>query len=52
MIVATVAGDAEKSIHLSLPEGFQVTAGQGHHLVLFVQEAHQGTILGAATASL
>jgi hypothetical protein len=50
--VATVAGDAEKSIHLSLPEGFQVTTGQGHHLVLFVQEAHQGTILGAATASL
>jgi hypothetical protein len=50
--VATVAGDAEKSIHLSLPEGFQVTAGPGHHLVLFVQEAHQGTILGAATASL
>jgi len=50
--VATVAGDAEKSIHLSLPEGFQVAAGPGHHLVLFVQEAHQGTILGAATASL
>ena len=50
--VATVAGDAEKSVHLSLPEGFQVAAGSGHHLVLFVQEAHQGTILGAATASL
>jgi len=50
--VATVAGDTEKSIHLSLPEGFQVTAGSGHHLVLFVQEAHQGAILGAAAASL
>ena len=50
--VATVAGDAEKSIHLSLPEGFQVAASSGHHLVLFVQEAHQGTIMGAATASL
>ena len=50
--VATVAGDAEKSIHLSLPEGFQVVAGPGHHLVLFAQEAHQGTILGATTASL
>ena len=50
--VATVAGDAEKSIHLSLPEGFQVTANPGHHLVLFVQEPHQGTILGATTASL
>jgi hypothetical protein len=50
--VATVSGDAEKSIHLSLPEGFQVTTAPGHHLVLFVQEAHQGTILGAATASL
>ncbi len=50
--VATVAGDAEKSIHLSLPGGFQVAAGPGHHLVLFVQEAHQGAIMGAATASL
>ena len=50
--VATVDGDAEKSIHLSLPEGSQVTAGSGHHLVLFVQEAHQGAIVGAATASL
>jgi len=50
--VATVAGDTEKSIHLPLPEGFQVAAGLGHHLVLFVQEAHQGTILGAATTSL
>jgi hypothetical protein len=50
--VATVAGDAEKSIHISLPDGFPVTAGPGHHLVLFVQEAHQGTILGATTASL
>ena len=49
--VATLAGDAEKSIHLSLPEGFQM-AGPGHHLVLFVQEAHQGAIIGAATASL
>lgn len=50
--VAMVAGDAEKSIHLSLPEGFQVTASPGHHLALFVQEPHQGTILGATTASL
>lgn len=50
--VATVTGDVEKSIHLSLPEGFQVAANPGHHLVLFVQESHQGTILGAATASL
>jgi hypothetical protein len=50
--VATVSGDAEESIHLSLPEAFQVTAGPRHHLVLFVQEPHQGTILGAATASL
>ncbi len=50
--VATVAGDTEKSIHLPLPEGFQAAAGVGHHLVLFVQEAHQGAIVGAATASL
>jgi len=50
--VATVAGDAEKSIHLSLPEGFRASSGQGHHLVLFVQEPHQGAILGATAASL
>lgn len=50
--VATVEGDTEKSIHLALPEGFQVAAGSGHHIVLFAQEAHQGTITGAATASL
>lgn len=50
--VATFAGDAEKSIHLALPEGFQVAAGAGHHIVLFAQEAHQGAIVGAATASL
>ena len=50
--VATVTGDAEKSIHLSIPEGFQVATGIGHHLVVFVQEAHQGMIVGAATASL
>ncbi|TCK69750.1 DUF1223 domain-containing protein [Acidipila rosea] len=50
--VATVAGDAEKSIHLPLPDGFQTAVGAGHHIVLFAQEAHQGTIVGAATASL
>jgi hypothetical protein len=50
--VAKVADDTEKSIHLPLPEGFQAAFGVGHHLVLFVQEAHQGTIVGAATASL
>jgi hypothetical protein len=50
--VATVAGDTEKLIHLPLPEGFQAAASVGHHLVLFLQEAHQGTIVGAATASL
>jgi len=50
--VATVAGDAEKSIHLSLPEGFRPAGGTGHHLILFAQEAHQGTIMGAASAAL
>lgn len=50
--VATISGDAEKSIHLPLPEGFQAAAGAGHHIVLFAQEAHQGLIVGAATASL
>lgn len=50
--VATVAGDAEKSFHLPLPESFRSPSGQGHHLVLFVQEPHQGAILGATAAAL
>jgi len=50
--VATVTGDMEKSVHLSLPAGAQITPGSGHHLVLFAQEAHQGAIVGAVTSAL
>ncbi len=50
--VAVVEGDTEKSIHLQIPKSFQVANGSGHHVVLFVQEAHQGAIVGAAIASL
>ena len=50
--VATVEGNAEKSIHVPLPDGFRAPSGSGHHLVLFVQEPHQGAILGASAAAL
>lgn len=50
--VATITGDTEKSIHLPLPDGLKPTSGSGHHLVLFVQEAHQGPIVGATIAAL
>jgi hypothetical protein len=50
--VATVTEDAKKSIHLPLPDGLKPISGSGHHLVLFVQEAHQGPIIGAAIAAL
>jgi hypothetical protein len=52
MRVATVTGTAAKSIHLPLPDGFQPAAGSGHHLILFAQEAHQGSIVGAAITTL
>jgi hypothetical protein len=50
--VAVVRGDAEQSIHLSLPDGFQLGGGSGHHVILFAQEPHQGAIVGAATMAL
>ena len=50
--VATVAGNTEKSIHLPLPAGFGAPSDQAHHLVLFVQEPHQGAIVGGTAASL
>lgn len=46
--VASVNGDGERSAHLVLPESFRHGSGAGHHLVLFAQEQHQGSILGAA----
>jgi hypothetical protein len=50
--VAVVRGDAQESIHLSLPDGVQLGSGSGHHVILFAQEPHQGAIVGAATMAL
>jgi hypothetical protein len=50
--VATISGDTEKSIHLSVPDDLKPKVGAGHHLVLFVQEPHQGAIVGAAVTAL
>lgn len=50
--VATVTGDTQSAIHLPFPDGVKPVSGTGHHLVLFVQEAHQGAILGAAVTAL
>jgi hypothetical protein len=50
--VATVKSDAEESVHIPFPDGFQFGSGSGHHLILFAQEQHQGSIVGAATAPL
>jgi len=50
--VAKVKDDAEESIHVPLPDGFQLGGGSGHHLILFAQEPLQGAIVGAATMPL
>lgn len=50
--VATVKDDAEQSVHVPIPDGFQSGSGSGHHLTLFAQEQHQGAIVGAATMPL
>jgi hypothetical protein len=50
--VAKVKDDAEESIHLPLPNGYQLGGGSGHHLILFAQEPLQGSIVGAATMPL
>lgn len=50
--VAIVKGDAEQSVHVTLPDGFQLGGGSGHHIILFAQEQHQGGIVGAATIPL
>jgi hypothetical protein len=50
--VATVKGDTEQSVHVQLPDGFQLSDGSGHHLILFAQEQHQGAIVGAASMPL
>ena len=47
--IATVNGDTERTVHLSIPLDFRHGAGSGHHLVLFAQEPHQGAIVGAVT---
>lgn len=50
--VAMVQGDGEQSVHIVLPEGFQLGSGSGHHLILLAQERHLGAIVGAATIPL
>lgn len=50
--VATVTRDTQSAIHVPLPDGVKPFSSSGHHLVLFLQEAHQGAILGAAVAAL
>ncbi len=50
--VATIKEDVEESIHVPLPDGFQLGGGAGHHLILFAQEPHQGAILGATAMAL
>jgi hypothetical protein len=49
--VATVRDDGEQSVHVSFPEGFSASNGEGHHLILFAQEQRQGAILGATTTA-
>jgi hypothetical protein len=50
--VGTIEETVEESIHVPLPDGFQIGGRRGHHLILFVQEPHQGAILGATTMPL
>jgi hypothetical protein len=50
--VGTIKEDGQESIHISLPNGFQLGGGASHHLILFAQEPHQGAILAAATMPL
>jgi hypothetical protein len=50
--VATIKDAVEESIHVPLPDDFQLGGGAGHHLILFAQEPHQGAILGATTVPL
>jgi hypothetical protein len=50
--VATIRGDAERSVRVPLPDGFHVGNGTGHHLILFAQQPDQGAIVGAATVQL
>jgi hypothetical protein len=48
-VVATVRNSGDESVHLSFPDGVHNGAVEGHHLILFAQEPHQGAIVGAAT---
>ncbi|UWZ84413.1 DUF1223 domain-containing protein [Occallatibacter riparius] len=49
--IATVKDDAQHSIHIAVPDGFQIGRA-AHHLILFAQEPHQGAIVGAETLPL
>ena len=48
-VVGTVRNSGDESVHLSFPDGVHSGAVEGHHLILFAQEPHQGAIVGAAT---
>jgi hypothetical protein len=50
--VGTVREATEQTQHLVLPGDLDLKSGSGHHLILLVQEQHQGAILGAATVQL
>jgi hypothetical protein len=47
-VVATIRSSGEESVRINLPQGFG-NSSDGHHLILFAQEPHQGSIVGAAT---
>jgi hypothetical protein len=50
--VATLRGDAEKTVQVPLPAGFAATPGAGHHLVLFAQGEGMARVLGTDTKPL
>jgi hypothetical protein len=50
--VATMRGSSQQTVHVPVPEDFQIGGGVGHHLILFAQEPHQGAIVGAETLPL
>jgi hypothetical protein len=50
--IGTVRGGSEQTAHLRLPEGLDFRNGSGHHLVLLLQQPHQGAIIGTAIRAL
>lgn len=50
--VGTVRDGTEQNAHLRLPQNLDFGNGVGHHLVLLLQQPHQGAIVGAAIQAL